>query len=463
MVPENLRFGGGASGTVFNPIVAVIIILTGVLMCVLSQKKAIVPFVLTSILIPADQVLVVSGLHLNLMRILLLFGLIRIFIIKGRGKWNVFSGGLNRIDKLMILLCLTSAVAGVLLFSDSQAVVFQLGELYSAFGLYFLVRCLIRDHDDVLRVIRVLALIVVVLGAVMTFEQFKGWNPYALLGGARAHAMAMERDGRIRAMGSFAQPILAGTFGAVAVPLFVGMWLSEKRYRRTAVIGIFGAITMVIACNSSTPLFGLFGGLVGLCLWPLRRVTHLIRWGIAITLVSLHMVMKAPVWHLITRIDISGSSYHRYELIDNCVRHFRDWWLIGTKANVEWGWDMWDTANQYVEVCYRSGLLGFILFISIIVYGFKYLGTARKAATDKKQTLFFWALGAALLARITSFFGISLWDQSIVGWYALLAFIAAVAVPHKVAATVPQIGHGLELENRSPALAPPNQLAPRWR
>jgi hypothetical protein len=41
-----------------------------------------------------------------------------------------------------------------------------------------------------------------------------------------------------------------------------------------------------------------------------------------------------------------------------------------------------------------------------------------------------------------SFFGISLWDQSIVGWYALLAFIGAVAVPiaqqQPALATLPQ-------------------------
>ena len=56
---------------------------------------------------------------------------------------------------------------------------------------------------------------------------------------------------------------------------------------------------------------------------------------------------------------------------------------------------------------------------------------------DKKQALFFWALGATLLAYVVSFFGISLWDQSIVGWYLLLAIISAVAVPQKAKAAVP--------------------------
>ena len=93
MEPQNLRFGGGVSGTVFNPAVAVIMILAGVLICCLSQKKAIVPFLLTSLLLPSDQVLVVAGLHFPLLRILILFGMLRIFIIKGPGSGTCSAAG----------------------------------------------------------------------------------------------------------------------------------------------------------------------------------------------------------------------------------------------------------------------------------------------------------------------------------------------------------------------------------
>ena len=437
MVPENLRFGGGVSGTVFNPAVAVIIILTGLLICFLPQKKVIVPFLLTSILIPADQILVVAGLHFYLLRILIVFGMIRIFLIKGRGEWNVFSGGLNKIDKALIFLSVTSAAAGILLFQNSQASIAQLGELYTALGTYFLLRCLIRNREDVVRAIRVLAVIVVVLGGVMTFEHLmNGWNPYALLGGARAQYFASDlaRDGSVRATASFGTPILAGTFGAVALPLFIGLWMNDRKQRGVAVLGMLGATVMTVASHSSTPVFAYLAGLVGLCLWPIRGAMRVIRWGIVIMLVLLQIFMKAPVYALITRMDISGSSYHRYALIDLSVRHFSEWWLIGTKSNVNWGWDMWDTANQYVDHAISGGLLGLILFIAIIVYGFKYLGNARRAAADRKQALFFWTLGATLFAYTMSFFGISLWDQSVAEWYALLAFIGAVAVPQAQAA-----------------------------
>ena len=459
MVPEHLRYGGGVSESIFNPAVAVIMIVGGLLILFLPRKYAAVPFLLMSILIPMDQVLVIGGLHFPVLRILILFGTIRMVLLKMRGE-DILRGGLNKIDKALILLSVTSAVAGVLLFQNAQALIYQFGELFNAFGAYFLLRCLIGDYEDVVRAIRVLAFIVVVLGGVMTVEQLtRGWNPYFLLGGARG-AWVMERDGVIRAMGPFGHCLLAGTFGAVLVPVFVGLWWKERKYRVIALLGIVGATVMTLAAHSSTCLSGLLAGLLGLCLWPIRERMRLVRWGIVITLVSLHMVMKAPVWHLISRLDLSGgsSSWHRYFLIDSCIRHFWQWWLVGTNANGNWGWDMFDTADQYVEHAVKGGLLALIFFIAIIVYGYKYLGRARQAATDKKQALFFWALGSTLFAYTMSFIGISLWDQSIVGWYGLLAFVGAVAVPLKLKAVQPEFRTNLRPVTESARFEPANQM-----
>jgi len=181
---------------------------------------------------------------------------------------------------------------------------------------------------------------------------------------------------------------------------------------------------------------------------------RIIRWGIVIVLVTLHLVMKAPVWHLISRIDLSGgsTSWHRYFLIDTCIGHFSNWWLIGTKDNASWGWGMWDTANQYVANAYSAGILGVICLVAILVYGYKYVGWARQAITEKKEQLFLWALGASLFAYTMAFIGVSLWDQSILEWYMLLAMIGAVAVPLLQTAKNPAP------ENAGPAipLAAPN-------
>ena len=208
------------------------------------------------------------------------------------------------------------------------------------------------------------------------------------------------RENRFRAQGPFSHSILAGTFGAISMPMFVALWWKGRKYRMMAVMGVVSATVITVACNSSTPALGYAAGLVALCLWPARRWMRAVRWGIAITLVSLHLVMKAPVWHLISRIDITGSSssWHRYMLVDQCIRHFGDWWLLGVKDTSAWGYDMWDTANQYVSTCDNSGLLPFLLLVAILIYGFKYLGKARRAAgRDRKECTFCLGIGVGIV------------------------------------------------------------------
>ena len=84
-----------------------------------------------------------------------------------------------------------------------------------------------------------LALIVVVLEGVMAFEHLtNGWNPYALLGcKAQYFAADLSRDGHVRSTATFGTPILAGTFGAVLLPVFIGLWMTDRRQRGAALLG----------------------------------------------------------------------------------------------------------------------------------------------------------------------------------------------------------------------------------
>jgi len=430
--PQNFKFGGGVSETFLNPGVLVLILIAGVLICVWPRKKATAVFLVASLLIPADQILLLGPAHFSMLRILVLFGIFRVIREKAASKLRVFSGGLNKIDWSLILLTVFTALNGILLFQASGAVINQLGNLYTVFGAYCLIRSLIRNEDDIIGAIRTLAWISAVIAVIMSYEFLTGHNPYAILGGARAadYASLAARNDRFRAQGPFAHSILAGTFGAVSLPLFVALWWKGKKYRTVTLVGIVSTLVMTVTCDSSTPVIAYAAGVMALCLWPARKFMRAIRWGIVFTLVSLHLVMKAPVWHLIARIDITGgsSSWHRYMLIDQCIRHFWDWWLIGVKDTSVWGWDMWDTANQYVGTCDNSGLLPFLLFVAIMVFGFKYLGRARRAvAKDRKKALFVWAIGSALFANVVAFFGISYFDQTIVAWYTLLAMISTIA------------------------------------
>lgn len=161
------------------------------------------------------------------------------------------------------------------------------------------------------------------------------------------------------------------------------------------------------------------------------------------------MVMKAPVWALIQRISIFGgnSGYHRYELINQAILHFGEWFMFGTKNPSSWGYEMGDVSNAYVSAAVEGGFLTLICFLAIFWQCFRYIGLARQAAeqqNDRKLELEIWAFGAALMAILTAYFGITYFDQSIVIWYSLLAMIGAITstalarVPaQKTAAPVP--------------------------
>src|SRR5581483_9202099 len=124
------------------------------------------------------------------------------------------------------------------------------------------------------------------------------------------------------------------------IPLFILLW-KNKNLKIIAGVGMVAATAMVLATQTSTSLITFVSGLFALCFWPLRKKMRKVRIALVAVLVSLHLVMKAPVWFLIARVDLTGSSssYHRAELIDQFVNHFSSWWLFGTKDAATWGWD----------------------------------------------------------------------------------------------------------------------------
>jgi hypothetical protein len=268
----------------------------------------------------------------------------------------------------------------------------------------------------------------VLLGVAMVAEQIRMVNVFGLLGGI--NAIPELRDGKIRSQGVFQHPLTAGTFAAIAVPLFFILWKDGKA-KFLAVAGLAAATVMTITTQTSTCLLTYAAGLLAVSVWPLRQKMKVVRVSLVVALVGLHLVMKAPVWFIISRIDLTGSSssYHRAELIDQFVNHFSSWWLIGTKDVANWGWTMWDAQNMYVASGETGGLAALVAFVLVISRCFGRVGRARKTVTSIKQEWFLWLLGAALFANVVAFFGVNYFDQLRIAWFALISMICACTVP----------------------------------
>jgi hypothetical protein len=359
-------------------------------------------------------------------RIIVLAGLIRISLRKRSPQLNLVAREWNSIDTAFLLAVSFHVIAFCVLYRDTAALVNQTGFVWDYLGGYILLRHLIKNENDITKAIKCFAYLAIVLAICMVHEQVTGQNIFGLLKGVRL--VSQVRDGQIRSEAVFQHAILAGTFGATLLPLFMWLWKSGTS-RILSVAGVISSGAMTLTAASSTPLMAFGAGLLGMCFWPFRKQLRYLRWGLFIALVALHLVMKAPVWALIQRIDAlsASSGYHRFQLVDQFIRHVGDWWLLGTKSNAYWGNEMIDTSNTFVEWGTGGGMITLVFFILLITRCFGKIGTARKAVEkrDLRKAWLLWFLGAALLAHIVAFFGIFYFDQTRVAWFALLAMISA--------------------------------------
>jgi len=425
---DDFYFGGGGDTLVTVPALCLFVVCS-VLILSLPRKYVIMPFLMAGILIPLGNQIVVGGLHFTLLRCLLAVGWVRMAWSAVMTHRDPFPGPLNSLDKVLIAWALSNAIMFTILWGAFQAFVNRLGFLYVTLGAYFLLRYLVRDRDDIIRAIATLAVICVVLTVFMVPERLTGHNSFSVLGGVKE--ISDVRYGKFRAQGPFLHSIIAGTFGAMLLPLFVALWSGGKGHRTLGALGLASSLLITFVSSSSTPLMTILSGTLALCFWPFRKIMRAVRWGLVLALVLLQIVMKADVWFMLARVGVltGGSGWHRAELIDNFVRHFGDWWLAGTRDNASWGFFMWDTVNVYVTAGLSGGLITFFLFIAILVSAYRKIGLARRSAEgDRKSEWFVWALGATMFANTMAFFGIAYFDQSVVGWYAFLAMISAASI-----------------------------------
>jgi hypothetical protein len=368
-----------------------------------------------------------AGAHFYVRLILALFGFVRL----AKDKFKL-AGGFNVVDKIFIVWACYRVFASVAT-NWPIGVMEQMASLLSVLCGYFFLRYLIQGEEDITRAAKTLAVIALILGISMVLERRFMVNAFGYyLGGSPVGPEI--RNGAARAQATFGHSILAGCFGGTLVPLFV--WLWGRKAKVAAVAGIAGSIMMVLTANSSTPVLAFVAGILGLLLWPVRRSMKAIRWAIVILIVGLAIGMNAPVWYIIAHINVVGGSggYDRAFLLDTCAQHFKDWWLIGTKQNGSWGYDMWDQSDQFVAEAEVGGLVTLVCFIAIITKCFSRLGIMRRRVRPKQQWLL-WCLGSIMLANIFAFFGVAYWDQTQVWWFAFLAMICAMTVPPRPSAS----------------------------
>jgi len=291
----------------------------------------------------------------------------------------------------------------------------------------------LRNAEDLIRFCKCLSVLLVPLALCLIIEKITGRNVYAGLGADIQQAWV--REGKVRASGPFGISILTGNVGGVSFPL---MMLLRRQHLQFALVGLVACGLIVFSSASSGPYMSLFAGLTALILWRWRQRMGHIRMAVIGVILSLAVVMEAPIWFLIARIDIAGgsTSWHRAQLMDQAMKHIGEWWLVGTDYTrhwmpygIQWSADHVDITNHYISLGVKGGLLLVLLFVAILFKSFQLLGHRMKALRIANGSTEFlvWCVGASLFAHCVSFIGVSYFDQSYVFLFFVIGVIPALA------------------------------------
>lgn len=417
--------------TVLHPVAFTFTLLMGLWLLRVQRDRAVLPIMLVACFIPVTQRIVVASLDFNMSRLLILFGWTRLLL---RGEIRDLRW--HRLDTAFVAYLGIGTVAYVAREGTLEALVYRLGVMFEGFGVYFLLRALLRSSTEVLRSIFNLAVIACLVGASMALEYLTGRNLFAVFGGV--HKYTVIRDGHLRCQGAFSHPIMAGSFGASFAPIFGMIAIGSKRDRALLVAGLVGSILIVVTAGSSGPALALLAAIAGCALFPFRNHMRVFRYGVTAVLLVLHFIREAPVWQLIGRASdlIGGTGYHRVRLIDGFIYNWRDWILVGTRSTAGWGWGLQDLTNQFVYEGVQGGILTLAAFLVLLAIAFGSIGgtlrrTQRAEHLPPKRRLglevLAWGLGVSLATHCVSWISVSYFGQITLIFHALLAFIVTLS------------------------------------
>ena len=227
---------------------------------------------------------------------------------------------------------------------------------------------------------------------------------------------------------------LAGTFGAVLVPVFIGCFLGLRKHRKLFGSACIAGTIIAVTSGSSGPVVAEAIGIVGWGVWRFRRYTRPAMLAVVFALVVIHFIREKPVWHLLTRLGstIGGTGDHRYRLIDAFIRRFWEWAPMGVDDTTNWGWGLVDVTNQYVVEGTGGGVVSLILFVWMLAATFVQLRRTRELFERMDGPKSIWALLAwgssvSLTAHCASFISVSYFGQFFQFFFVFLATVPALA------------------------------------
>lgn len=386
-----------------------------ILAMLVPRKYLIVPFILAACFVPTDQRILVMGLNFTVLRVLVVIGLLRLAFQPKRivRKWNNF-------DKMITAWAICGAIIYCIQWGDTKAMINRSGVLFDILGLYLIFRENLSSWENIIFNFKVFAVCSIIMAVFVGIEYSTGSSPFIVLGKVTTEL----RESRYRCQGSFPHSIMLGLFWASLVPVLAVLAKTEKP-KLLYVAGLAACTFIVIASASSTPVLVLVVVVAGLFVFNLRRYTGPVCLTMVGVFAIMHLVMKAPVWHLLARVNVVGGStgWHRYYLIDKAIAHFGEWAVIGCRSTAGWGTGLADITNQFVLEGVRGGLITLFLFIIMLYMAFKIILNCSFRCETRNEKLLVWSFFVAMMGHCVGFLGVSYFGQIMMLFYMALAIV----------------------------------------
>ena len=164
--------------TNIDPITLVFTLACGISLLVIPRRSCGTPLALVAGLIPNAERLVVFSLDFSMLRIVLLFGIMR-FLFKPADAKIEF----NLLDRLIVFWAAIGSIIYVAGSGISGAIVYKLGHCFELLGIYFLARLLIKDLTDAQILVSKFALVTILIAIGVLFELATQYNIFSILGG----------------------------------------------------------------------------------------------------------------------------------------------------------------------------------------------------------------------------------------------------------------------------------------
>lgn len=411
--------------TPITPAFIILLIILCVSICVIQKQRMIIPIVIAICFMPADISFKIATLDFSTLRVLVFTGFLRLIFSSEKGQIT-----LNKIDYLFIIYQVLGSIIYILA-SDPKinATIFKAGNLFDSLLLYYILRHIIKDENDIELFVKTCSFSILFLLPFAAYEYYSATNLFSILG----RSSISMRDGEVRVACTFSHAILFGSFAAAVTPLLITA--NELRKKILGKIAILSCFFYTFVCGSSGPLIAMAAGLFYTFFFRWKKYGRHLYWLTLSIAFFIHFAGNGSLWGFIyTRLSFGSSTgYHRFLIVDSAIKEFSEWWLLGYGNHApQWHSKYWpwahatftDITNQYILVGVRGGLITMILFIILCYQAVKSTGRCAITQTTIEKQRLYWGITVTILVHCISFLSVSYFGQITMLFYLSIALAA---------------------------------------